>query len=330
MVQRRAEASGSGGGATFARWTGFVRAGLSTWSAAKERHTNAQRMVPTLLSLAALGAGGAVPSARASGERGPLRGSLTATIDVKEPRELRRTPPVRSGAMPLTVAVVQPATVALDVAANARAHARAIRQAAARLVVFPELSLVGYELDAPVLAADDPRLAPIAGACAQTGAVALAGAVVDGPAIGVLRIDGDGAAVAYRKSYLGGEEAGRFVPGDGVGEIAVDGWRIAVGVCKDTGTAEHVARAARLRPDLYVAGLVHHDHELDEQDRRAARIATATGAPVAFASFAGPTGGGYATTAGHSAIYGRDGVVLSRASGAPGDVARAELPHYTS
>jgi predicted amidohydrolase len=74
------------------------------------------------------------------------------------------------------VAVAQPPCVAHDVAANARAHASAIRTAGARVMLFPELSLTGYELDAAPVDPGDERLQPIVAACADTGAVALAGA----------------------------------------------------------------------------------------------------------------------------------------------------------
>ena len=46
----------------------------------------------------------------------------------------------------LTVAVAQPATVTGDLAANALRHAEAVVSSGARLVVFPELSLTGYDL----------------------------------------------------------------------------------------------------------------------------------------------------------------------------------------
>ncbi|GJO98261.1 hypothetical protein NJB18001_10260 [Mycobacterium marinum] len=46
----------------------------------------------------------------------------------------------------LVVAVAQPRTVMGAVAANVDAHAALIRRANARLVVFPELSLTGYQL----------------------------------------------------------------------------------------------------------------------------------------------------------------------------------------
>ena len=48
----------------------------------------------------------------------------------------------------LAVAVAQPPCHAGDVAANAAAHADVVWRAAARVVVFPELSITGYELDA--------------------------------------------------------------------------------------------------------------------------------------------------------------------------------------
>ena len=44
---------------------------------------------------------------------------------------------------PLRVAVAQPLCVPYDVGQNAVAHAAAVRAAAARVVVFPELSLTG-------------------------------------------------------------------------------------------------------------------------------------------------------------------------------------------
>ncbi len=56
---------------------------------------------------------------------------------------------------PLTIAAAQPACVPGDLAATARAHADAVRAARARVVVFPELSLTGYELAAGPVAPDD-------------------------------------------------------------------------------------------------------------------------------------------------------------------------------
>jgi predicted amidohydrolase len=229
---------------------------------------------------------------------------------------------------PLTVAVAQPECRAGELVANARAHAAAVRAARARLVVFPELSLTGYDVDADPVDPADPALRPIAAACSGTGAIALAGAPVEEAGrrfVAALRIDGDGAAVVYRKAHLGGAEPRRFAPGAGAAAITVDGWRIGLGICKDTGVSEHTAATAGLGVDLYAAGLVHKPEELAEQDARGRRIAAACGAHVAFASFAGPTLGGYDETAGGSTIWSPDGAVMARAGTDPGAIARARL-----
>ena len=66
----------------------------------------------------------------------------------------------------MVVAAAQPACTAYDIAGNAQVHAAAVRAARARLVVLPELSLTGYELDAAPVALNDPRPRTIVGACA--------------------------------------------------------------------------------------------------------------------------------------------------------------------
>lgn len=220
---------------------------------------------------------------------------------------------------PLRLAVAQPPCVPLDVAQNARAHADAVRAARARVVVFPELSLTGYELQGPVVSVDDPRLAPLVDACAEAGTLALAGAPVAGDHIGVLAVTGDGVTVAYRKMWLGGAEAQRFRPGDTPRVLDVDGWRIGLAVCKDTGVAAHAQRTAAFGIDVYAAGILELARDAGVPDERAQQIATTHRVWVAVASFAGSTGGGYTEAAGRSAIWTPRGEVTARVGTAPGE-----------
>lgn len=215
---------------------------------------------------------------------------------------------------PLSVAVAQPLCVPHDVAANARAHAAAVRSAGARVVVFPELSLTGYELDAAAVDPADERLAPLTEACAGSGTIALAGAPVadgHGTCIAVLAFDQATVTVAYRKMWLGDEEAVRFTPGPAPAKITVDGWRLGLAVCKDTGVPRHAADTAALGIDAYLAGTVKHTREAELQHERARRIAVEHRLWVAVASFAGPTGGGYGETAGRSGIWAPDGALIT-------------------
>ncbi|TQN28346.1 putative amidohydrolase [Haloactinospora alba] len=224
----------------------------------------------------------------------------------------------------LSVAVAQPECLARDAAANARAHAEAVLAADARVVVFPEMSLTGYELDAAPVAPDDSRLRPISEACARTGALALVGAPVPGPRIGVLAVGEDGARVAYGKVHLHPSEARYFVPGEHA-VLDVDGWRLGLAVCRDTGIPEHAARTASLGIDGYVAGVLDADHEAELHGERARRVAAEHGVWVARAAFAGPTGGGFDRTSGRSGVWSASGELLAEASAEPGDLARAVL-----
>lgn len=197
------------------------------------------------------------------------------------------------------------------------------------MVVFPELSLTGYELDADVVGPDDEALTPIVESCTEMQSIALVGAPVAGDGekihIGMLQVSSTGVDVAYRKSYLGGDEAKRFSPGEGAAAIDVDGWRIGLGICKETGVAQHISETAALDVDLYAAGLVHLPEELAMQDERGVRIAHACGAYVAFASFAGATGSPFDRTAGASTIWAPDSTPMARAGAEPGAIARASL-----
>ncbi|HEY5195237.1 MAG TPA: nitrilase-related carbon-nitrogen hydrolase [Solirubrobacteraceae bacterium] len=111
---------------------------------------------------------------------------------------------------PLLVAVAQPRCAAKDMHSNARAHAELIRRVRARVVIFPELSLTGYELDADPIALDDCVLDIVVRACEETQSVALVGAPIRGSGsgayIGLLHVSATGVTVAYRKCFLGGEE----------------------------------------------------------------------------------------------------------------------------
>ncbi|MEU5910333.1 carbon-nitrogen hydrolase family protein [Micromonospora sp. NPDC047527] len=221
--------------------------------------------------------------------------------------------------------MAQPPCVPLDVEENARAHAAAVRAARARVVVFPELSLTGYELDGPVVSVDDPRLAPLVEACAEAGTLALAGAPVAGEHIATLAVTGDGVTVAYRKMWLGDAEARRFRPGGAPAVLDVDGWRVGLAICKDTGVAEQAAETAALGIDVYAAGVLESARDAAVTDERARRIATTHRVWVAVASFAGSTGGGYTEAAGGSAIWSPGGDVYARAGTEPGELTRADI-----
>ncbi len=229
----------------------------------------------------------------------------------------------------LVVAAAQPACAPRDVAANAETHAAVVRAAGARVVVFPELSLTGYEPDAPAIDVADPRLAPLVAACAETGSLALVGAPVAGEAgrehIAMLAVDGAGAAVVYRKMWLGGSEPTRFGPGGAPTVLDVDGWRLGLAICRDTGIPQHAAATAALGIDAYLAGVLESAEDAAVPGERARRVAADHHVWVVVASFAGSTGGGYARAAGGSGIWSPEGGVVVQAGPEVGAIVHATL-----
>src|SRR5262249_29519591 len=163
-------------------------------------------------------------------------------------------------------------------------------------------------------------------ACAETGSVALVGAPVPdgagGYGIAMLAVDGTGATVAYRKMWLAAEEASRFTPGTEPAVLTVDGWRLGLAICKDTGVARRAADTAALGIDAYLAGALNAAPDGAVQDERAHRVATEHRVWVALASFAGSTGAGFVHAAGRSSIRGPDGVVVAQAGPETGAIAR--------
>ena len=231
---------------------------------------------------------------------------------------------------PLAVAVVQPVCVHLDVAANAAAHAQAVLGAGARLVVFPELSLTGYDLAAPAVTPGDSRLTELVAACRTAGATALVGAPVreqDGREyIATLAVTGDGVRVAYRKMWLHGEEFDRFTPGEKPEAMVVDGWRLGLAVCYDAAVPQHAADTAALGIDAYVACTLYGTGPASaaRRDGHLRERALAHGVWSVLSTSAGPSGT-YEATSGGSGIWAPNGDVLVQAGPDAGDMVGATL-----
>ncbi|WP_244296810.1 carbon-nitrogen hydrolase family protein [Paenarthrobacter nitroguajacolicus] len=161
------------------------------------------------------------------------------------------------------------------VAANVEAHVDLVERAqseGSRLVLFPELSLTGYELNTlttsgtagstgPWLNAHDPRLQPLQEACARTKTTAIVGAAwreADStPRLASLVVGPGGSVRPIFKTHLHGAERKIFVPGNGPGMVTVDGWRIALAVCADAAHPAHAAAASEAKADVYAVSALY-------------------------------------------------------------------------
>jgi predicted amidohydrolase len=161
------------------------------------------------------------------------------------------------------MAVAQTASVRGDVEGNVATHTRFADAAArhgARLIVFPELSLTGYEPDIAAthtLTPEDPLLRPLQDAAKRHSVTIVAGAPYRSPKglhIAAFAIQPDGARV-YTKHHLHSGEERYFVAGTMGLQIGLDGERVSFAVCADTTHPTHAEAAARAGATVYAAGV---------------------------------------------------------------------------
>jgi predicted amidohydrolase len=242
-------------------------------------------------------------------------------------------------ARPLRIAAAQAPVLPGDVEANAARAAELVAEAAAagaRVVVFAEKFLTGYDPELiatdPVrytVTADDPRLAPIAAACRAHAVTAVLGAATR-DAAGVLRISAlvlgpDGAPLArYDKQHQYGQEPAVFAAGTAGCTLELDGWRLGLGICYDSGFPEHARAAALDGCHAYLVGALFGTGGGRRQ--RAvwfpARAMDNT-VYVLLANHVGPSGD--LVGCGGSAVWGPDGELLADAGEAGAGLAVADL-----
>jgi predicted amidohydrolase len=219
-----------------------------------------------------------------------------------------------------------------DVEANLEGHIRLIHAAAegqARVLVFPELSLTGYELD---LADDlafserDPRLTPLIELASSSNMTLIVGAPVRIEPrlhIGAFILSPDRSVDLYTKHHLGAfpldvspdgivppAEATVFHPGHRNPLLRFDGHTAALAVCADIGRPSHPKEAADRGARNYLASMFVIPADLEQDTARLREYAVKHSMAVVFANFGGPTGG--LPSGGSSAIVSEKGELLAQ------------------
>lgn len=179
----------------------------------------------------------------------------------------------------LRVAVAQAPAVSCDIAANVQTALRLLESAnaeGAKLVVFPELFLCGYNLTAIsesrkrcTVEVDSEVLAVLGRCCKTLNLTAIIGACVRharGVANAALVFDSLGQiSNVYEKVNLWAGEREIFVPGKKLSMIEVDSFRVGMAICYDAGFPEHMRALALAQADLIVCPSAFR---LGEEQRR--------------------------------------------------------------
>jgi predicted amidohydrolase len=222
----------------------------------------------------------------------------------------------------LHLAAAQTTPTPGDVAANVAQHLELVDRAAranARVLVFPELSLTGYELELArelAFAADDARLAPLCEAARREQMTLVVGAPValdTGLHIASFIVHPTAAPEVYTKLYVHSSEQRVFVPGERNPLLALGDETAALAICADTNTPAHPERAAGLGASVYLAS-VFWPPDAYERDAEVVRgHATRHSMTVVVANYGAPSGEHEAS--GGSAIWSSAGKLIARRDG---------------
>jgi predicted amidohydrolase len=224
----------------------------------------------------------------------------------------------------LVVALAQTASRRSDVKANVEAAAELMAAAAcagAELLVFPELSLVGYDLaqladPAVWVSADDPRLDPIRRP-ALTTVVGAPFRGEDGSALlAALVLHPDGRMAVHGKRHLHGPERDWFHAGAPADPLDVGGWLVATAICYDAGIPAHAQDAANRGAEVYAASVLYTQAEVRRFDLHFAARAMDHRMYAVAANHAG-TGAGWESCGG-SGVWHPDGRRVLRAGSESG------------
>ncbi len=230
------------------------------------------------------------------------------------------------------VAAAQTVPIRGDVEANVEQHLRLVRAAAeehAQVLVFPELSLTGYELDvakALAFSPGDPRLDPLVMAASSAGMILVVGAPVrirERLHVGALIIAPNAPVEVYTKRHLGAfsasarvdgvvppAEATVFHPGTEDPLVRFGGNTAAVAVCADTGRPTHAQEAADRGANIYLASMFVIPSEFEREMAHLRAHAARHSMTVVMANYGGPSGG--LSSGGRSTIWSERGELLGQ------------------
>ena len=221
----------------------------------------------------------------------------------------------------ISVAAIQSIARPGDLRGSVNDHVRLALCAAergARLAIFPELSLTGYDRRlAPTAAVvpTDPRLHPLQRVADRHDITIVVGAPLISPRgleIGAVCFSARRGPGTYSKRFLHDGEEAAFVPGLGGEPLGVDGVSVCLAICADTAHPEHAQDAAARGAALYAASSFITPEGYAHDAALLAGYAARHQMAVLMANYGAPTS--VWQSAGRSAIWSPGGRLLAQAS----------------
>ena len=219
------------------------------------------------------------------------------------------------------VAAIQSSSHAGDISRNVAHHVSLTRLAVkqgAKVAVFPELSLTGYE---PTLAADNAIdadneiLLPLQQVADELGATIIAGCPIqsaeDRPYIGAFIFRHRRNIELYRKRFVHSDEQPYFMSGADSVVCESHGQKIGVAICADISNEQHPLDVSKEDAAIYAAGVAMTPEDISKASARMSMYAARFGFLSVMANYASDTGG--YSMAGGSGAWDESGALVAQA-----------------
>ena len=226
--------------------------------------------------------------------------------------------------MNLVIAAGQTASIPGDISRNVQNHLRFATAAAehgVQLLVFPELSLTGYELamaSTHVVRPDSAELDPLRRLAEEAQMTIVAGAPLRNERgklnIRALAMRPDGSVSTYAKEHVHESEMHVFTSGPGGPMLCIAQSNVALAICADASHPEHAAQAAARGANVYAAGVLLDDESYTRKIKLLESYAREHRIAVLMANYSGVSG--EYRSAGKSAVWSEDGLVVAASAGA--------------
>jgi predicted amidohydrolase len=198
----------------------------------------------------------------------------------------------------MKICVVQTRPIKGDIQKNIESHKKFIDLAAANsaaMVIFPELSLTGYE---PSLAQelatnqDDGRFdgfQTMSDAHQITIGVGIPTRNHLGNCISMVLFQPHQPRCTYSKKYIHADEEPFFVRGQNFPSLQVNGDNVALAICYELSILQHAGDAAKSGADIYIASVAKTAAGVANASQRLAEIARQYNMPVLMSNCVGPS-----------------------------------------
>lgn len=219
----------------------------------------------------------------------------------------------------MRICIAQTQSIKGNVQKNIQNHLRIIEHAIALnadLIVFPELSITGYEPElAKELAtiAEDSIFLPFQEVADSSGiaiGIGMPTNSIDGVHISMLIFEPNKNVVVYSKQMLHDDELPFFTAGSHQAILTIKGSKIAFGICYETLQREHFVNACKKGTDIYIASVAKPQGGVDKAYAHFPTMATEFGIPILMSNCVGYCDS--FLSVGQSAVWNTKGIMLKQ------------------